>query len=98
VVRFRRAFLFGFAASVGERLAVANQAAMVDVPASTALVLADRSARVDEWIRGAYGRVGTHRSGAAPGAGWEAGAAAGSTADLGGDGPAVGAPSRAIRS
>jgi hypothetical protein len=98
VVRFRRAFLFGFAATVGERLAAANQAAMADVPASTALVLADRTARVDDWIHGAYGRVGTHRSGAAPGAGWEAGASAGSAADLGGAGSAVGAPARAIRS
>jgi hypothetical protein len=83
VIRFRRAFLFGFAAQVAERLAAATAEAVDDGPTSAALVLADRTARVDAWVRRAHGRVGTHRATAPAGAGWDAGEAAGRAADLG---------------
>jgi hypothetical protein len=100
VVRFRRSFLFGFAATIGERLAAATAAATARAsePTSTALVLADRSARVDEWVDATYGRLGTHRSSlSASSGGWSAGSAAAADADLHADG-AVPAPTRALRS
>jgi hypothetical protein len=97
VVRFRRSFLFGFAVTVGERLTEANAAVRADEPASTALVLADRSARVDEWVRTNYGRLSSHRSsGSSSTGGWHAGSRAAADADLGGRG-AVAGPARALR-
>lgn len=97
VVRFRRSFLFGFATTAGERLAEANAAALAGEPSSTAIVLADRSARVDEWVRSTYGRLPSHRSSRSQSTnGWLAGSEAAADADLGGRG-AVGAPTRALR-
>ena len=97
VVRFRRSFLFGFATTVGERLAEANAAVRAAEPASTAIVLADRSARVDEWVRSTYGRLASHRSsGSQSTNGWQAGSVAAADADLGGRG-AVGRPARALQ-
>jgi hypothetical protein len=97
VIRFRRSFLFGFATQVGERLAEANAAVRADEPTSTAIVLADRSARVDEWVRSTYGRLPSHRSsGSRSTNGWQAGSSAAADADLGGRG-AVGRPARALR-
>jgi hypothetical protein len=97
VVRFRRSFLFGFATTVGERLAEANAAVRAHEPSSTALVLADRSARVDEWVRSTYGRLPSHRSsGSRSTNGWQAGSEAAADADLGGR-SGVGAPARALR-
>lgn len=97
VVRFRRSFLFGFATTVGERLAAANAAVQAAEPASTALVLADRSAKVDEWVRSTYGRLSSHRSsGSMATNGWAAGSTAAADADLGGRG-SVGRPARALR-
>jgi hypothetical protein len=95
VIRFRRAFLFGFAAKVSERLAAAAAAAKEGVPSSTALVLADRTARVDAWVEGTYGRLGTHRATAPGGAGWTAGEHAGGEADLR-SAEAVPAPAKAL--
>jgi hypothetical protein len=99
VVRFRRSFLFGFAATVGERLAAAGEAARAQVPDSTALVLADRSARVDEWVDTNYGRLSTHRaSGAGSTNGWAAGSQAATEADIRtGRGGAVSGPAKALR-
>jgi hypothetical protein len=97
VIRFRRSFLFGFATTIGERLAEANAIARADEPSSTAIVLADRSARVDEWVRSTYGRLASHRSsGSRSTNGWQAGTTAAADADLGGRG-AVGRPTRALR-
>jgi hypothetical protein len=97
VVRFRRSFLFGFAATVGERLAEAGAAVRAAEPSSTALVLADRSARVDEWVRSTYGRLPTHRSARSQSTnGWQAGSEAAADADLSGRG-GVGSPARALR-
>ena len=62
-VAWKREFMFGFAARVGERLAeLVEQAARAPGPpgaggGSVALVLADRSSRVDEWLQRAYPRV-----------------------------------------
>lgn len=96
-IRFRRSFLFGFATAVGERLAAASAAVRSAEPSSTALVLADRSARVDEFVRTTYGRLRSHRAaGARSTNGWEAGARAAAEADLGGRG-AVGTPAPALR-
>jgi hypothetical protein len=97
VIRFRRSFLFGFATTIGERLAEANAAARAHEPSSTAVVLADRSERVDEWVRSTYGRLASHRSSRSRSAnGWQAGSAGAADADLGGRG-SVGAPTRALR-
>ena len=97
VVRFRRAFLFGFASMVSERLARASTVAAEAGPTSTAVVLADRTARVDAWVQGTYGRVSTHRASAPPGAGWKAGEEAGGDADLGST-AAMAPPARALKS
>ena len=62
-VAWKREFMFGFGARVGERLSELSEQA-VRAPAaagasggSVALVLADRSTRVDEWLHRAYPRV-----------------------------------------
>ena len=97
VIRFRRSFLFGFATKVGERLTEANDAVRVAEPASTAIVLTDRSARVDEWVRSTYGRLPSHRSsGSRSTNGWQAGSRAAADADLGAR-SAVARPARALR-
>jgi hypothetical protein len=95
VTRFRRSFLFGFAAKVGERLDEATGAARAAGPTSTALVLADRTARVDAWVERTYGRLGTHRAVGVGAAGWTAGAEAAADADLT-TSDAVGRPRRAL--
>jgi len=65
-VAWKREFMFGFGARVGERLAeLAQLAARQPAPVGTAgaggtsvaVVLADRSTRVDEWLTRAYPRV-----------------------------------------
>ena len=62
-VAWKREFMFGFGARVGERLVeLAEQAtrateAEVAGGGSVALVLADRSSRVDEWLSRAYPKV-----------------------------------------
>lgn len=88
-VSVRRSFLFGYASKVGERLTeardTATRAAEAADPAShgVALVLADRQARVDDYVRRRYGRLGTLRSARVSAEGYGQGVAAGARADLG---------------
>jgi hypothetical protein len=87
--RFRRSFLFGFAERIAELLRSANEEALeaarrASPTTSTELALRQRSARVEEFAAGQFGRV---RSARAPSAaqvgGWQAGAAAAERADVG---------------
>ncbi len=94
-VSVRRSFLFGFAATIAERLAEVNAAAAraaddtaadgVDSgrTASVAIVLADRRADVDDYVKQRYGRLGTLRSTRVSATGYGQGRAAGARADLG---------------
>lgn len=86
--RQRRSFLAGFAASVDARLTAQNAAAAAEAERATpgvAIVLADKSALVDDWVRGRYGRVGSlRRTGTGTHSGsYQKGVAAGNRADLG---------------
>lgn len=63
-VAWKREFMFGFAGRVGERLAELTALATAHAPeaggtgsGSVAVVLADRSHRVDDWLARAYPRV-----------------------------------------
>lgn len=87
--RQRRAFLFGFASRVGELLAetradVETAAEQADTSGTTAVVLRERRARVDEFAVESWGRV---RSASAPSAvspdGFARGFKAADGADLG---------------
>lgn len=92
-VSVRRSFLFGFAAEIGRRLVDANRIATQTAtirdgdhrdPAnrSVALVLADRRADVDDYVRQRYGRLGTLRAATVSRAGYTEGQQAGARADL----------------
>jgi hypothetical protein len=96
-IRYRRSFLFGFAAKVAERLDQVAEAVRQEASSSTALVLVDRSARVDAWVESTYGRLRLHRAAAPATDGWAAGEAAGEAADLRSS-EAVPAPKRALGS
>jgi len=103
-VAWKREFLFGFGARVGERLSeLAEQAAFVPAAplaggGSVAVVLADRSARVDDWLTRAHPRA--RSLGPAAGFTGHGGLAAGRSsadrADLGSR--SLEAPRRALRS
>lgn len=86
--RMRRSFLNGFAHRITERLDEQADKAAADAETgetSVALVLADKSQMVDDWIGRRYGRVGSARGGTSahhPG-GYGQGRDAGSRADLG---------------
>ncbi len=91
-VRWRRAFLFAYADEVGAALREAEERAVATAEAapragtpSVALVLADRGARVDAWVRERYGRPGAMRPPRAltDPAGARAGREAARRADLG---------------
>jgi len=94
-VSVRRSFLFGFASKVGERLSQANAAATRTADAAAtasgsaapsggvALVLADRRADVDDYVKQRYGRLGSLRSTRVSATGYGQGQAAGARADLG---------------
>ncbi|WP_320067329.1 DUF2786 domain-containing protein [Micromonospora sp. RTGN7] len=95
---FRRSWLAGFAQVVGGRLAEAEagavaEAAEAGVP-SVALVLADRSDRVQRRVAEAYPRLRSAAPRRLAGTGFGSGAAAGRRADLGARGlhPAAGRP------
>lgn len=93
----RRSFLFGFSNRVGERLEKSRRDAQASFDAnrsvrsdatdaperSVALVLADRRADVDDYVRQRYGHLGTLRSSRVGIEGYGAGQAAGNRADLG---------------
>ena len=88
---FRRSWLAGFAVAVQQRLTAAERAARAaaepaaartaGVP-SVALVLADRSARVDEHLASVYPRLRAARGRQLSGSGGHAGYDAGQRADL----------------
>lgn len=82
---FRRSWLAGFAEVIGGRLRAAETAAVSGsgVP-SVALVLADRSDRVQRRLAEQYPRLRTAPPRRLAGTGFDSGAEAGSRADLGG--------------
>ncbi|KKK05199.1 DUF2786 domain-containing protein [Micromonospora sp. HK10] len=84
---FRRTWLAGFAHVVAERLRAAEAGAVADSGApSVALVLADRSDRVQRRLAEVYPRLRTAPRRRLAGSGFAPGAAAGRRAELGGTG------------
>ncbi|MFC6018879.1 DUF2786 domain-containing protein [Plantactinospora solaniradicis] len=87
---FRRSWLAGFSGAVAGRLRQAEEAATSTPPSgsapSLALVLADRSARVEQRLAETYPRLRTAARRRLLGGGLDQGAAAGRRADLGGTG------------
>jgi hypothetical protein len=85
---FRRSWLAGFAQVVGGRLRAAEAGAVAASEAagqpSVALVLADRSDRVQRRVVEAYPRLRAASTRRLAGGGYSSGAAAGQRADLGG--------------
>ncbi|MFE9693425.1 DUF2786 domain-containing protein [Micromonospora sp. NPDC005806] len=89
---FRRTWLAGFAHVVAERLRAAEAGAVAESGApSVALVLADRSDRVQRRLAEVYPRLRTAPRRRLAGTGFGPGAAAGRRADLGGTGVTGGA-------
>jgi hypothetical protein len=86
---FRRSWMAGFAVAVQQRLTAAERAAQAaaepaaNTGTSVALVLADRSARVDEHLARVYPRLRPARGRQLSGSGGRAGYHAGQRADLG---------------
>ncbi|NES14410.1 MULTISPECIES: DUF2786 domain-containing protein [Micromonospora] len=94
---FRRTWLAGFAHVVAERLRAAEADAVAGSGApSMALVLADRSGRVQRRLAEAYPRLRTAPARRLAGTGFGSGAAAGRRADLGGPGVAGAGTTRGI--
>ncbi|OKI67820.1 DUF2786 domain-containing protein [Micromonospora sp. CB01531] len=86
---FRRTWLAGFAQVVAERLCAAEADAVAESGApSAALVLADRSDRVQRRLAEVYPRLRTAPARRLAGTGFGSGAAAGRRVDLGGTGVA----------
>ncbi len=80
---FRRAFLIGFAAEVGDRLATARQEAVAQAGGmSTALALRDRARDVDAVVREQFPRLKTTRATVSDHGGLFAGRASGAVASL----------------
>ena len=80
---FRRAFLIGFAAEVGDRLAAARQEAVAHAGGTaTALALRDRARDVDAAVRAQFPRLRTTRATVSDHGGLFAGRASGATANL----------------
>ena len=94
VAAYRRSWLHGFAVRVHQRLVEAEARAAESAAAaraspsatgpSVALVLADRSARVDRAYAEEFPQIGRARRAQLSGSGYAAGAHAGARADLGG--------------
>ena len=89
VAAFRRSWLAGFTAAVGDRLRKIEQRAEHDAERGTedgapsvALVLSDRTGRVEDAMNAAYPRLGRARTRSLSGSGGAAGWAAGARADL----------------
>ncbi|MFY1688679.1 DUF2786 domain-containing protein [Plantactinospora sp. WMMB782] len=101
---FRRSWLAGFASAVAGRLSRAEAAAAASAESgsaesgapSVALVLADRSDRVDRRLAEAYPRLRTAAPRRLLGGGLEQGASAGRRADLGGTELRSGRPTRPL--
>ncbi|MEH1012505.1 DUF2786 domain-containing protein [Micromonospora sp. CPCC 206060] len=92
---FRRSWLAGFAREVGARLRTAEEcAAARPAGISVALVLADRSTRVDRRLAEVYPRLRPAAARRLVGGGLAQGAAAGRRADLGGTGLRAGSPGK----
>jgi hypothetical protein len=90
---FRRAFLIGYASTIGGRLRAVQQEAETSAGSSApgaALVLADRSARVQAAFAAEFPRLATLRTTVSSGGGLAAGRAAGARADLSATRPRVG--------
>ncbi len=86
--RWRRSFLFGYADQIRQMLEQTTHEASTNVHPSSAAVpaLRARDRRVDEFARQRFGRVHTaRRPKAATATGWNAGAQAARTADVGRD-------------
>lgn len=81
---FRRAFLFGFAARIGERLREAADREVRDEAEHARLlpVLAARDARVDDAVTASYGHLERRATSISNATGWTAGHAAADLADL----------------
>ena len=85
VKAFRRAFLFGYAYSVGARLAAVREETVREAAATTPgtdLVLVDRQARVEAAFKDEFPKLGTFRTTVSSGSGLVAGRHAGAQADL----------------
>ncbi|GAA3749768.1 DUF2786 domain-containing protein [Micromonospora maritima] len=94
---YRRTWLAGFAQVVAERLRAAEAGAVAEAgEPSVALVLADRSDRVQRRLAEVYPRLRTAPRRRLGGGGYGSGAAAGRRADLGGTGLTGPDPSRGI--
>jgi hypothetical protein len=80
---FRRAFLIGFAAEVGQRLMATHQEAVAEAGgASSALALRDRQQDVDDAVRERFPRLRTSRTTVSDRGGLIAGRRSGANADL----------------
>jgi Protein of unknown function (DUF2786) len=80
---FRRAFLIGFAAEVGERLAAGRRDAVAEAGgAATALALRDREREVEAAVREQFPRLRATRATASDGRGLVAGRESGAAANL----------------
>ena len=85
VKAFRRAFLFGYASTIGARLRAVRQETVDEAAAQspgTELVLVDRRARVEAAFAREFPRLGTFRATMSSGSGFMAGRDAGDLADL----------------
>ena len=89
IAAYRRSWLYGFAAEVHRRLTAAERQAERERPPpaagepGVALVLADRTDRVERAYAEEFGHLGAARRSTFSGSGYRAGAAAGQRADLG---------------
>jgi Protein of unknown function (DUF2786) len=93
VAAYRRSWLHGFALRVHQRLLDAEAAALADAPShpsasaadgrSVAVVLADRTDRVERAYAATFPRLGRARRASLSGSGYAAGDRAGTRADLG---------------
>ena len=80
---YRRSWLIGFAGRIGERLDAATEQAVTDSAPGTALVLRDRRTAAEQARDQAHPDVPDTMISGSSGAGYQAGRAAGSRADLG---------------
>jgi hypothetical protein len=94
---FRRAFLIGFAAEVGERLrATRNEAVAESGGASTALAVRNRQLDVDAAVRARFPHLRMTRTTISDRGGLIAGRQSGANANLGSDGAQIGGMRNAI--